>query len=214
MCGQSLAVGETEHYSTIYLSFRMLALHAGPLGLCKTKLGHPTLWICSTWGLPFHPNVHFSREGQWKITYIHPQTHTRKHPLFPVTSMPVSIFLEIQRVLWAESSSFAWLWQAMTHALFIGALLLGKGFHCEGIGPCDWLGHNPTNSCSSMFLIHCPVITGPAAASKNTHKGRASAERAGKPSPPPLNLSKRHSHQHWLLMHFFSLGYSESHLSN
>ncbi len=79
MCGQSLAVGETGHYSTVYLSFGTLALHVGPLGLCKTKLGHPTLWICSTWGLPFHPNVHFSHEGQWKITYIHLQTHTHTH---------------------------------------------------------------------------------------------------------------------------------------
>lgn len=35
MCGQSLAVGEMEHYSTIYLSFEMLALHVGPLGCAK-----------------------------------------------------------------------------------------------------------------------------------------------------------------------------------
>ncbi len=105
----------------------------------------------------------------------------------------------------SKSSPFVWLRWALTRALFIRVLLLGKGFHCEGIGPCDWLGHNPTNSCSSIFLIHCPVITGPAAAKKNTHKGSASAERAGKPSAPPSNLSKQRSHQHWLLMHFLSL---------
>lgn len=81
-----------------------------PPWLCKTKLGHPTLWDCITWGLPFHPNVHFSHEGQGEITYIHPRTHThthtRIHHLFPVTSTSNSLLLEIQRVPWAESSPF------------------------------------------------------------------------------------------------------------
>lgn len=58
----------------------------------------------------------------------------------------------------------------------------GKGFYCEGIGPCDWLGHHPTNSCSSVFLIHRPVITGPAAAERNAVT-RAEPPWKGRESP-------------------------------
>lgn len=64
-CGQSSAVGEMEHYTTVYL-FSAFLHRALALGCAKTKLGHPTSGDCSTLRLPFHPNVHFSHEGRGK----------------------------------------------------------------------------------------------------------------------------------------------------